>query len=77
MYCYLGSFQLKMHHDDAFGDALHKPDWCECDHGDDILMTFGSPFSPVKLTLNAKFTEDEKQLSKEFMTYLTNFAKTG
>lgn len=68
---------MKMNHDDAYSDMQKKPDWCVCDHGDEIFMTFGAPFSPVKLTMNARFSEDEKKLSKDFMTYLTNFAKTG
>lgn len=66
-----------MHHDDGYGDVTRKVDWCECDHGDDIMITFGAPFAPDRLLFNAKFSEEEKRMSKEFMTYLTNFAKNG
>jgi len=54
-----------------------KVDFCECDHGDDIMFTFGAPLDDRKLTFDVKFTEAEKKLSKEWMKYLVNFATNG
>lgn len=78
MYCYVAKFQLRMHHDPEFGkDVYKKAAWCECDHGDDVFMLLGAPFYPGKLTLGAKFSDEEKMISRNFMTYISNFAKTG
>lgn len=78
VYCYVGKFQLRMHHDLEFGkEVFKKAPWCECDHGDDVYMTFGAPFYPESLPRGARFSEDEKEISLAFMTYLSNFARTG
>ncbi|XP_039263426.2 carboxylesterase 4A-like [Styela clava] len=78
VYLYYGCFQLQMFQDEKYGpEVSKKPNWCLCDHGDDIFMTFGWPFSPFALTSGAKFTKDEEEISRKFMTYLTNFARTG
>ena len=61
----------------AGSDSAKKPDFCECDHADDIMFTFGIPFIHRKLTFDPKFTEDEKKLSKEWMKYIVNFATNG
>ena len=69
---------LKMNHDPKYGPcSAMKSLLCECDHADDVIFTFGLPFNPNKLTLDVKFTDEEKALSLEWMKYLTNFAKNG
>lgn len=78
LYTYLGDFRLRFSHDETYADGIaQKPDWCVCDHGDDIWLTFGAPFNSAKMTRCIKFTDEEKSLSENFMKYLTNFAKTG
>ncbi|XP_077972257.1 carboxylesterase 1D-like isoform X1 [Styela clava] len=78
VYMYYGTFRLKMFHETRYGPEVPKKvDWCVCDHGDDIFMTFGMPFSSNPMSFGAKFSEEEKEISRKFMTYLTNFAKTG
>ncbi|XP_039263363.2 pyrethroid hydrolase Ces2e-like isoform X1 [Styela clava] len=77
-YVYHGNFQLKLFHDREYGPEVGlKPSWCICDHGEDVILTFGVPFSPNELPLGTKYAEEEKQMSIDFMKYLTNFAKTG
>ena len=58
-------------------ERARKPEFCECDHGDDLIFTFGLPLTDRKLTFDAKFTEDEKKLSKEWIKYIVNFATNG
>ena len=58
-------------------EKARKADFCECDHGDDILFTFGMPLTDLELTYNPEFTEDEKKLTKEWMNYVVNFATNG
>ena len=69
--------QPRLHHDEAFGNASKKINFCECDHGDDLGFTFGFPFYNGHMTPDVKFSDDEKELSQKWMTYITNFAKTG
>jgi len=60
------------------GDDAKKADFCDCDHGDDILYTFGFPYNDQKYSREGiSFTEEEKEFSRIWMTYVTNFAKTG
>ena len=67
-----------MHHDEDYGKGiLKKPDFCICDHADDLFMTFGFPFSPNDHPYGAKYSKEEEILSRKWMKYLTNFAKTG
>nr|XP_039263240.1 carboxylesterase 5A-like [Styela clava] len=78
VYMYLGAFQLKMFRNDEYGPQVgRKPFWCNCDRTDEMHMTLGVPFSTIKLRGGGKFTKEEAEISKKFMTYLTNFAKTG
>uniref|UniRef100_H2XYR8 Carboxylic ester hydrolase n=1 Tax=Ciona intestinalis TaxID=7719 RepID=H2XYR8_CIOIN len=60
---------------------LHKharlPDHIGTDHADDIPFTFGLPFLPNSLKSGYRFSADEAKLSKNMMTFFTNFAKTG
>ena len=66
------------YHDSEYGpESIRKVEFCECDHGDDLFYTFGMPFYKKKLSLDVKFTEDETELSREWMKYLVNFAKSG
>ncbi len=48
------------------------PQWMGVLHGDEIIFTFGDPLKP-----GLNYTDKERELSKEIMTYWTNFAKTG
>lgn len=78
VYTYLGQFRLEAFHNKEMSDGLElKPDWCDCDHTDDLLMTFGEPFVHYKKIKNPKFTDKEKKLSEIMMKYFTNFAKNG
>ena len=58
-------------------EYARKAEFCECDHGDDVPFTFGWPLAERNLALNSNFTDDEKQLSREWMTYIANFATNG
>ena len=70
--------QLKYNHDPAYGpESARKVAFCECDHGDDTVFTYGLPLMDRKLTFDAKFTDDEKTLSIEWIKYVANFAKNG
>ena len=48
------------------------PSWTGVLHGDEISYIFGEPLNDT-----FGFTEEEKQLSREMMTYWANFARTG
>ena len=72
--------KTRLFHDKQFQPAegaMFKSDLCECDHGDDLMYTFGYPLNSNKLSLSAKFSEEEKELSKIWMGYLVNFATSG
>ena len=58
-------------------EVVRKAEFCECDHGDDIVFTFGLPLSNRRLISDFHFTEDEKNLSREWMNYIVNFATNG
>jgi len=47
------------------------PDWMGVLHGDEIFFAFGEPFKR-----HDNFTDSERALSKQMITYWTNFAKT-
>ena len=77
---YLMTQQLCYSHKRAYNeneDALWKTELCECDHMDDTVFTFGIPLCEAELTLRVKFSDDERKLSKLWMEYLDNFARTG
>jgi acetylcholinesterase len=48
------------------------PDWMGVLHGDEIFFLFGEPFR-----YRANYTDDERALSRQMITYWSNFAKTG
>jgi acetylcholinesterase len=48
------------------------PDWTGVLHGDEINFIFGEPLNDL-----FKYTEEEKELARDMMTYWGNFAKTG
>uniref|UniRef100_H2YJK5 Carboxylic ester hydrolase n=1 Tax=Ciona savignyi TaxID=51511 RepID=H2YJK5_CIOSA len=54
-----------------------KADFCECDHGDDIIFTWGFPYSSAKMSAEVKFTKDEQKMTEQWMKYIVNFATTG
>lgn len=73
-----GQYKLQMTHNKKLGpDVTQRPTWCKCDHSDDLPMTQGTPFNPGVMSGGAKFSEQEKEISLKWMTYLTNFAKSG
>ena len=77
-YVYEMTQQPKYSHDPAYGpESARKPSFCECDHTDDMTFTMGIPLTDKKLSIEAKFTDDEKELSKEWMKYIVNFAENG
>ena len=57
-------------------EAIKKPEYCEADHGDDILLTFGTPFSE-NLSAPVKFSPSDKALTHCWMNYIANFARHG
>ncbi|XP_076803494.1 cocaine esterase-like [Clavelina lepadiformis] len=78
VYFYEMNYKLRLYHDqDYSGGLLQKSDQCECDHGDDIVFTFGFPMMNGKFEQDVKFAEDEEEFSRIWMTYLCNFASTG
>jgi len=80
VYFYRMNQKTRLFHDKQFQPAegaMFKSDLCECDHGDDLMYTFGYPLNSNKLSLSAKFSEEEKELSKIWMGYLVNFATSG
>jgi len=48
------------------------PQWTGVLHGDEIFFVFGEPFK-----CRDNFTDNERTLSRQMITYWTNFAKTG
>lgn len=75
---YVMSQSTTFNHDSDYGpETARKPAFCDCDHEDDIVYTFGIPLYSGKLSFDVKFTEEEKELSREWMKYIANFAKTG
>ena len=72
---YVMKQQLQFNHQGP--ENARKADFCECDHGDDLVFTFGIPLTNQKLTFDAKFTADEKKLSREWIKYIANFVTNG
>ena len=78
VYMYYMKQQLRCHHEDEYSiDLQKKVTFCECDHGDDVVFTFGVPLMNGKMMTQCKFSEEEKELTKAWMTYITNFATNG
>jgi len=70
--------QVEFNHSEVNGpDVLNKPEFCACDHADDLYFVWGVPFVEGQLSGGAYFSKDEFELSKIVMTYLTNFARSG
>ena len=57
-------------------EKLKKADFCEADHGDDMIFTFAYPLFD-ELTLDIKFTETDKTLTHCWLDFLGNFARNG
>uniref|UniRef100_H2ZGN3 Carboxylic ester hydrolase n=1 Tax=Ciona savignyi TaxID=51511 RepID=H2ZGN3_CIOSA len=78
-YFYYMTHQPRHNHSDVHAPGItNKPDFCYCDHADDIVHTFGFTLLPKdQLLQDVEFSEEEKQMSRQWMTYLTNFAKYG
>ncbi|XP_019637958.1 PREDICTED: fatty acyl-CoA hydrolase precursor, medium chain-like [Branchiostoma belcheri] len=56
-----------------------KPDYVRADHGDDLWYVFGSPLlqNVTSGTWLYAMTEQERELSRDFMAYWVNFATNG
>jgi len=67
-----------MNHDNRYGppEAMKFPH-VEADHSDDTYLTWGFPYMKHHLRDGFRFSEHEKLLSQDMMTYFTNFAKSG
>lgn len=50
------------------------PDWAGVMHGDEIAYVFGDP---LRLHPAVAYTEQERGLARDMMTYWANFAKSG
>ena len=50
------------------------PTWSGVMHGDEIAYVFGDP---LRLHPSVIYTEQERALSRDMMTYWANFAKSG
>ncbi|CAK8697499.1 cocaine esterase-like [Clavelina lepadiformis] len=70
--------KLKCFHDDEYAiETRKKDDFCECDHCDCLLFTFGISLANGKKRKQCKFTGEEEKLARIWMTYLSNFAAYG
>jgi len=79
-YFYMMTQDLKYNHSKEYNKEEKpyiKSSLCECDHADDLIFTFGIPFSPAKLMIDASFTKEEKMFSEQWMKFLINFATSG
>ncbi|XP_076822299.1 fatty acyl-CoA hydrolase precursor, medium chain-like [Clavelina lepadiformis] len=77
-YFYYMTQQPKFNHDDEYAIKMKKKmEHCECDHGDDLMFTFGLPFMNGFMLNEFRMSKEEEELSKSWMTYITNFAKSG
>ncbi|CAK8692372.1 unnamed protein product [Clavelina lepadiformis] len=65
------------HHDDYGPKEGRKPSYVGADHVDDVFFNWGLPFLPDSINDGFHFSQDEADLSRLMMTYITNFAKTG
>ncbi|KAI8504436.1 Carboxylesterase 5A [Branchiostoma belcheri] len=58
-----------------------KPAWVGCDHADELVIMTGMPFlgedGPTYPSKPLPFSEEDRQLSLDMMTYWANFARTG
>jgi len=69
--------KIRLFFDEEYGGGKKKLPFCEADHGDDLLLTFGAPMANGKSNFKVKFTEEETELSKQWINYICNFAETG
>ena len=79
-YFYFMTQGLKYNHSKEYNreEKPHlKSSLCECDHADDLLYTFGVPFTSAKLIIDASFSQEEKLFSEQWMKFLVNFATSG
>lgn len=53
------------------------PGWLRAGHAEDLPFVFGYPFVTELLGTHGPMTEEESELSVQFMYFWTNFAKTG
>jgi len=77
MFFYQMSQRLRMFCDEEYGDGKKKPVFSEADHTDDLVLTFGIPIPNGKFDYKVRFTEEETELSKQWINYICNFAETG
>nr|CAB3230114.1 carboxylesterase 5A-like [Phallusia mammillata] len=77
-YLYYMTQSIRMHHDSAYSSKVtKKPEFCEADHSDDVMFSFGYPFITHQVSTECRYSEEEKQLSGRWMKSLCRFAETG
>ncbi|XP_044125245.1 fatty acyl-CoA hydrolase precursor, medium chain-like [Bufo gargarizans] len=54
-----------------------RPNFVRGDHSDELIYVFGGPFLRDGAFYSGPATPEEKSLSKKFMKYWANFARTG
>ncbi|XP_078692896.1 uncharacterized protein LOC144922739 [Branchiostoma floridae x Branchiostoma belcheri] len=54
-----------------------RPDWVGCEHGDDLYMIWGLPFTEGYLQPAVNYTNEDIQFSLNIMAHWANFARTG
>jgi len=70
--------QLLCNHNEKYvGKMKTKPVFCEADHGDDLAFTFGVPFASEASSDDFRFSDEERELSRKWMTFIARFAATG
>ncbi|XP_040266489.1 fatty acyl-CoA hydrolase precursor, medium chain-like [Bufo bufo] len=57
--------------------AESKPDFVKADHGEELFFVIGGPFLKGDILFTGAFTKEEEDLSRTFMRYWANFARTG
>ncbi|XP_078524658.1 fatty acyl-CoA hydrolase precursor, medium chain-like isoform X2 [Lissotriton helveticus] len=68
-------FYNYQHRPSIHGDL--KPAHVKADHGDEVASVLGFPFLEGDITIQANFTDEEKNLSRTMMNYWANFARNG
>ncbi|XP_071506844.1 acetylcholinesterase-like [Diadema antillarum] len=70
------TFRYEMTHDPAWSIIAGIPTWIGAGHGEELQYVFGWAFNDLFGRFVGQ-TEEEKTMSLQFMTYWTNFIRTG
>ena len=57
-------------------ETIKKAEYCEADHGDEVVLSFGRPLAE-KLLAPIEFSQSDKALAHCWMNYIANFARHG